>query len=838
MASTTITALTPVASATGTEVVPADLGPGVTRKLTTQQIADLNNAAIGAAQADATQALADAAAAQGVANNAQADATQALADAATAQADATTAIGDSASALAAASAAVSGLGLHTADTANPHSTTAAQTGAVPAAEKGAASGVATLDANALLPLAQLPQIASGNFLARFSGGPGPAEEATGSQATALLDVFLGSTPGLVPAGGASTTEFLRKDGAWGVPPGTGGGSSGLNYIANNGAEFDLSGWAEYDDGAAEPVDGTGGTSALTWERITVNPLRGVGMFRLSKASPTAAQGSGVSYDFQIDIADINKTLSVSLDVTVDADAAGSFAVYVYCPGFGFCPVSGDHVINNSGTFRLTFSTFNSVSYRLIIHCRSASTASMQFNFDNVYVGPEWLPSLPAMSDWQDAGPMTITATTTNPTKGTVVTDKVWWRRVGDSAEVRFEFYQSAGGGAGSGTYLFELPAGLAVDTAKIALAPATATDGFGKSVVGTCAVGSGVGSPLLDGVVQVHDATHVWFTVQSVSGTIETPVGSALSLANATYRISATLRVPIADWSATTPVQQGSRYLWAQRYGAVATQVTTTPANPGEYRSYRLGVDTTPTDGPSAFAGFRIDSGSGLGVGRINVYEVFVGRNKVIGFQYYAQPGRQLGLLTEYTYLPSFVYTGVLTAYDPTLGVAYIGCSGINAGDRVGVTSDFSTAVQEGYFDILVADDPVAVAQAPAVYVEATSDAGQVVTGITPLEYEDVAYGSAWFDGTTFTAPVDGVYEVSFVFAPDTAIYVIPILYIDGSVVCQGLVGPNATGARSGLSRAVRLSAGQTMQFYSGNGCTRSVDPEINWLTIVRVGDV
>lgn len=45
---------------------------------------------------------------------------------------------------------------HTGNTANPHGVTAAQTGAIPTGEKGAAGGVAALDASGKIPSAQLP----------------------------------------------------------------------------------------------------------------------------------------------------------------------------------------------------------------------------------------------------------------------------------------------------------------------------------------------------------------------------------------------------------------------------------------------------------------------------------------------------------------------------------------------------------------------------------------------------------------------------------------------------------------------------------------------------------
>lgn len=55
-------------------------------------------------------------------------------------------------------ASTTSLGAHTGNTDNPHQVTAAQAGAIPSTEKGAASGVATLGADGKVPSAQLPSM--------------------------------------------------------------------------------------------------------------------------------------------------------------------------------------------------------------------------------------------------------------------------------------------------------------------------------------------------------------------------------------------------------------------------------------------------------------------------------------------------------------------------------------------------------------------------------------------------------------------------------------------------------------------------------------------------------
>jgi hypothetical protein len=53
-------------------------------------------------------------------------------------------------------------------------------------------------------------------------GAGDPEDLTGTQATALLDVVTSALKGLAPASGGGTSNYLRADGTWAAPPGTGG----------------------------------------------------------------------------------------------------------------------------------------------------------------------------------------------------------------------------------------------------------------------------------------------------------------------------------------------------------------------------------------------------------------------------------------------------------------------------------------------------------------------------------------------------------------------------------------------------------------------------------------
>jgi hypothetical protein len=66
--------------------------------------------------------------------------------------------------------------------------------------------------------------------------------------------------------------------------------------------------------------------------------------------------------------------------------------------------------------------------------------------------------------WSTGVPITFGAVTTAPTKGTIVIDYVKYRNIGGKEyEVEYNFLQSTAGTAGTGDYLFTLPANLQFD---------------------------------------------------------------------------------------------------------------------------------------------------------------------------------------------------------------------------------------------------------------------------------------------------------------------------------------------------------------------------------------
>jgi len=155
------------------------------------------------------------------------------------------------------------------------------------------------------------------------------------------------------------------------------------------------------------------------------------------------------------------------------------------------------------------------------------------------------------TDWTDAGANTVTATTTNPTKASGITvDKIYWRRIGKNAEFRVEYAQSntTSAAAGSGDYLWAIPANMTIDTATIT--PFTTVIGVAAATL-TNAIGSGNARlNTLSNVVSVvlYDTTKVrfYFINPTNGGFICSTSGAGFDTAN--FSVNVTYSVPMVGW--------------------------------------------------------------------------------------------------------------------------------------------------------------------------------------------------------------------------------------------------------------------------------------------------
>ena len=257
-----------------------------------------------------------------------------------------------------------------------------------------------------------------------------------------------------------------------VGSGAGAGAGGaINFITNDKFETDTSDWTHYDDGAATtPVDGTGeaGATDLAISRNTSTPLRDSADLKGAKTGSTSTQGEGFSTDLTIDLADVNKRLSVAFQWKTTADyASDDMGIYIYDKDNA--ALINPSSINLPGTnttitpVQVFFNATDADDYRLIFHTQSTNATDYDVFVDNVTLGPQETAQVIPASDWAAWTPSQTAGL------GTLSDVNLEYRRVGDTMYVRGE----ADTGNNTGTVAeIELPNSLTIacDSSGVTLA--------------------------------------------------------------------------------------------------------------------------------------------------------------------------------------------------------------------------------------------------------------------------------------------------------------------------------------------------------------------------------
>lgn len=92
------------------------------------------------------------------------------------------------------------------------------------------TGVATINPN-VVDNTKLAQMPANTLKGNNTGVLANAIDLTVAQATAMLNQFTNLLQGLVPASGGGVLNFLRADGTWAVPPGSGPGSGTVTDVS-------------------------------------------------------------------------------------------------------------------------------------------------------------------------------------------------------------------------------------------------------------------------------------------------------------------------------------------------------------------------------------------------------------------------------------------------------------------------------------------------------------------------------------------------------------------------------------------------------------------------------
>jgi hypothetical protein len=637
------------------------------------------------------------------------------------------------------------------------------------------------------------------------------------------------------------------------------GSGQINFITNGSAESETTGWGTYVDAAASsPVDGIGGTANITFTRSTSSPLIGSASFLLTKDAVNR-QGQGVSYDFTIDSAYKAKVLQISFNYLVNSGTftAGSSStnsdvtvwIYDVTNAVLIQPSSFKLLSNNSSisdTFNATFQTAsNSTSYRLIFHVGSTSASAYSLKIDGITVSPSTYVYGTPVIDFVDKGTITIGSTGTAPTKGsTIVTDKILMRRIGDSAELLYQYNQSTSGTAGSGSYLFSLPSGMSFDTSKITTSGGAASDANVSSatVIGTGSVGTSAFGRQANCVLVAYDSTRFYAFItssQDTSGAGEASVdellpGSTYSLSESAYGFKFRVSAPIQGWSSsvqtsdqtdTRVVSFYSRTSQAFTPSGTPTLMINSVKDIDTHSAYSTstGLFTAPVAGDYEFkGGFLLSTGA-------STPELRFYKNGV-------QQGNQIGGSSASNYGGASGTMIIRLVSGDTVGCYVVNSSGALSA----IQTPFS------YFGGSRISGPSAIAASETISASYYASSTVAASSATPINFSTklfdshnaVTTGAAW----KFTAPISGVYLISGTVVQDTAgTSSNTYMYIDGSIY-MGLwvTTGNNYNVNAPFAVHVKLNAGQYIDLRNNAGITVGgtlTSAGISKINIVKVGN-
>ena len=94
------------------------------------------------------------------------------------------------------------------------------------------------------------------------------------------------------------------------------------------------------------------------------------------------------------------------------------------------------------------------------------------------------------------------------TKGTIVVDNAFWRRVGGNMEIMWDYKQSTAGASGTGNTVFPIPSGYSIDTSKLYVSDSTtyANVGIAKA---SFSASNGLSTYAANGMVSAENSTQL-----------------------------------------------------------------------------------------------------------------------------------------------------------------------------------------------------------------------------------------------------------------------------------------------------------------------------------------
>lgn len=342
-----------------------------------------------------------------------------------------------------------------------------------------------------------------------------------------------------------------------------GGEAGKNYFSGGDFEINEDLASKYDSGGAygNGAEAGGGTVIANPAINSTTPLAGSQDLRMQKQTAADAVGEGYTFTSDtIDRVDRGKVLYFSADIDAsDASyTSGDLQIKAYditnSAILAVTPVA--NLDDNAGILNaqgrviakiLCEDTTAQVRVSLHMETDSATGSTWDIYVDDAKLSPDTALVGAIVTDWQEYD-LVIGGSTSAPTKATTtLADKARWRRVGQNMEITYSYKHSdnTGAAAGSGNYLFPLPAGYTIDNNNIEV-----TQSGGFTTVGTSA-SFVTGDSNNFGIVAITNSTNFTIAVGDAdSGYV--PVGSSYHpITGAIVQYTFTATVPIAEWASS-----------------------------------------------------------------------------------------------------------------------------------------------------------------------------------------------------------------------------------------------------------------------------------------------
>jgi hypothetical protein len=654
-----------------------------------------------------------------------------------------------------------------------------------------------------------------------------------SSALASSQIFTGTGGSLLLQSNASISlVYDYTTSRWNIVGGSGAGTGSgiINYIENPDASIGTTGYTTYDDGAAAPVDGSGGSpKAGLFVRSTTTPLRGSGDFNIVKTGATSYQGNGVAYDFTIDNADLAKVLTVTFDYEVVSGTYvdGDFTVYliqdptgtpvvIQPAGYKILAGTAGTKLKQIATFQTDFSVKN---YRLCFHCATTSALDYTLALDNIVCGPQVVQYGAPVTDW-------VTWTPTGSwTTNTTYTGQ--YRRVGDSLEANIKITLS--GAPNSATLTINIPSGLTIDTTKLADTSSP------NPIVGIARLRDATGSGSIDGSFGYNTPTALSI-LNLISGShAETSTNQTTPMVWASGdTVNGFFRVPILGWSSTVQMSNDTD-----------TRVVAASASSSSLSAYS-------TTAPINFSTVNFDSHSAITAGASWKYTAPVSGYYTVIISGISSSTASGAACVLYKNGVSSGISILDFASSATYKLSGSVTISLNAGDYIDIRPSLSISITPGTISINRLSGPSAIAANEDVIVSCIDTSGtsigttdtDVGRTLVPFASEEIDTHGAFSSGV-FTAPISGKYEIlaRYVSIGTTAANMAIHIYKNGASLARGYTySAGATiNHNPSIFKAISLVAGDTIEIRGRASTVTALDngtnPCGNLLSIKRIGN-